>query len=170
MTPAPSHDIGALAPHHEVDDFDCGTEALNRYIREQARQDMRRRLAAVFVAISRGANAVDGFYALSATSIQAGELPPQVAKKLPRIAPIPATLLGRLAVSVGARGTGLGKVLLFDALQRANEHSAHVASFAVVVDAKDESAKSFYEHFGFIPFADRTSRLFIPMKTVGNLF
>jgi predicted GNAT family N-acyltransferase len=93
-----------------------------------------------------------------------------MAKKLPKYPLVPATLLGRLAVDVRLRGKGAGEHLLMDALRRALEASREVASVAVVVDAKDDSAVSFYRRYGFIGFADQPRRLFLPMAVIEKPF
>jgi len=93
-----------------------------------------------------------------------------LAKKLPKYPVVPATLLGRLAVDVRLRGKGAGEHLLMDALRRALEAAREVASLAVVVDAKDDAAVSFYRHYDFISFADRPRRLFLPMAVIEKLF
>jgi predicted GNAT family N-acyltransferase len=83
---------------------------------------------------------------------------------------LPATLLGRLARSQQFKGRGLGELLLIGALKRALEHSRNIASVAVVVDAIDENARAFYRRYGFIDIPNRPNRLFLPMKTVAQLF
>ena len=145
-------DLGAvriqlLGADHDRGAFSCGVPALDRYLREQAGQDARRRVAAPFVATADGAKVL-GFYTLSATSIALTDVPAVLAKKLPRYPRLPATLLGRLATDLSARGIGLGRVLLVDAIIRAVR--SEIASFAMVLDAKDEGAASFYAREGFI--------------------
>jgi predicted GNAT family N-acyltransferase len=83
---------------------------------------------------------------------------------------LPATLIGRLARSKEFKGRGLGELLLMGALKRALEHSGNIASVAVVVDAIDENARAFYRRYGFIDIPNHPNRLFIPMKTVAQLF
>jgi hypothetical protein len=100
--------IEPLSSGHDRKDFTCGAEALDRYIRTQATQDLRRRVATCFVAVEEGSNAVVGFYTLAATSLVLTDLPEDQAKKLPRYPAIPAILLGRLAVSTAVKGQGLG--------------------------------------------------------------
>lgn len=139
--------IQPLAATHDRLGFSCGVPALDRYLREQAGQDARRRVAAPFVATTDGVRVI-GFYTLSATSIELSDIPPAQARKLPRYPRLPATLLGRLATDLSVRGTGLGRVLLVDAITRAVR--SEIASFAMVLDAKDESAASFYAREGFI--------------------
>ena len=139
--------IQPLGAGHDRSAFSCGVPALDRYLREQAGQDARRRVAAPFVATADGVKVL-GFYTLSATSIELTEVPAALSKKLPRYPRLPATLLGRLATDLSARGVGLGRVLLVDAITRAVR--SEIASFALVLDAKDEGAASFYEREGFI--------------------
>lgn len=95
---------------------------------------------------------------------------PEVAKKLPKYPIIPATLLGRLAVSVAFRGRGHGATLLMDALYRTLQHSREVASAGVIVDAKDAAALPFYTKYGFLELPRIERRLFLPMGTVEQLF
>jgi GNAT superfamily N-acetyltransferase len=131
---------------HDRAGFFCGVEALDRYFRTQAGQDGRKRVAACFVLVDDAAGPdgrVAGYYTLSAASIALAELPPALAKRLPRYPVVPATLLGRLAVDRGYRGRGLGEALLFDAFIRSLR--SEIASFAFVADAKDEAAQAFYE-------------------------
>jgi GNAT superfamily N-acetyltransferase len=111
---------------------------------------------------------IAGYYTLSATSVQLGELPAQTVRKLPRYPLVPATLLGRLAVDRRHQGKGYGRFLLGDALHRAAR--SEIASFAVIVDAKDESARRFYERESFLPFPDQPMKLFRPMTDVRRLF
>jgi GNAT superfamily N-acetyltransferase len=158
--------IEPLSSAHDRKNFTCGAEALDRYIATQASQDVRRRVAACFVAVEEGHNAVVGFYTLAATSLVLADLPDDQAKKLPRYPTIPAILIGRLGVATAAKGQGLGAALLIDAVQRAD--AAKIGAYALVVDAKDDAAKRFYEHFGFIPLPGRTMRLAIPMATASE--
>jgi predicted GNAT family N-acyltransferase len=89
---------------------------------------------------------------------------------LPKYKELPATLLGRLARSLDFKGQRIGELLLMSALRQALDHSKRIASMAVVVDAKDEAASSFYRGYGFLELPDHPSRLFLPMKTVERMF
>jgi len=100
--------------------------------------------------------------------VNLGELPEEAVRKLPRYPLVPATLLGRLAVDRRHQGKGYGRYLLADALFRAVR--SEIASFAVIVDAKDDNARRFYERESFLPFPDRLMRLFRPMADVERLF
>ena len=159
-----------LQKSHGRDAFSCGQIALDRYLQHQARQDAQRQVAAVFVAVRPPDSKVLGFYSLSASSINASDLPPDLAKKLPRYPHLPVTLLGRLAIDQSSKGQGLGQFLLLDALYRSLQAAASIAAMAVVVDAKDTAAAAFYERYGFMPLSASGGRMFLPMKTVAALF
>lgn len=167
--PAAPFFVEVLGDRHERAAFACGVEALDRYFREQAGQDMHRRVAVVFVLVERATGSVAGFYTLASTGIALDSLPPELARKLPRYPLVPATLLGRLAVDREHRGQDLGQLLLLDALRRSWQASRKIASFAVVVDPKDDAARSFYAKFGFLPLTAHRGSLFLPMKTVEQL-
>ena len=150
---------------HDRASFDCGSEPLNRYLREHATQDMRRRVAACFVALAEGPR-IAGYYTLAAASLLLADLPPSIGKKLPRYPSVPAVRLGRLAVDRAFKGQGLGSALLADALARAAR--SEIAAFALMVDAKDEAAAAFYRHHGFIALPDSPLTLFLPLATVSR--
>jgi predicted GNAT family N-acyltransferase len=156
---------------HDRAAFCCEHDVLNIYIREQANQDVRKRVAAVYVLTPDGKR-IAGYYTLSQYAIDASELPDELIQRLhlPRYDRVPATLLGRLARDEEFRGARLGEILLMSAFQRALEHSRHIASFAVVVDAKDQKAQRFYQSYGFIGLPGHPRRLFLPMKTVEQMF
>ncbi len=165
----PEH-VCPLEKTHDRNSFDCGNEDLNRYLREQARQDAKKRVAASFVFTQPGSPAVLGFYTLSASIIPVDELPPDLMKRLPRYGQLPVTLLGRLAVDRSLGGQGVGEFLLVDALRRSLEAAQQIAAMAVIVDAKNEQAESFYRHFDFQPFQQTPLRLFLPMGQIAKLF
>jgi len=122
----------------------------------------------VFVLVDTHANRAAGFYSLSALSVDVADLPSDEARKLPKL-PIPATLLGRLAVDSAHQGQKLGQALLFDALVRAYNGRTQVGAMAVIVDAKHGRARAFYEHYQFRRFPTNEYRLFIPMTTIAQL-
>jgi predicted GNAT family N-acyltransferase len=162
--------VEPLGKQHDRSKFSCGVEALDRYLHEQAGQDARKRVVAPFVLCEGTSNQVVGYYTLSALSLDIGKWPEAVAKKLPKYPLVPATLLGRLAVDTQVRGSGAGEHLLMDAVHRALEATQKVASVAVVVDAKNAAAESFYRRYGFVSFADQQHRLFLPMAVIAKLF
>jgi GNAT superfamily N-acetyltransferase len=159
-----------LQKTHDRKPFDCGNDSLNLYLREQARQDAEKHAAAPFVFTQLGSAAVLGFYTLSASLIPLHELPADLMKRLPRYEQLPVTLLGRLAVDKTAGGKGVGEFLLADALRRSLEGARQIAAVAVIVDAKDERAATFYQHFNFLPFQQTPLRLFLPMAQIAKLF
>lgn len=150
---------------HERSSFSCGNSELDQYFRHQAGQDAKRKVAAPFVMLDQERRIL-GYYTLSSYGIRISELPPAVAKKLPKYPLIPATLLGRLAISREHQGQKLGRVLLMDALARGLRNSDQVASVAVVAEAIDEAAKSFYLHHEFLPLTEHASKVFIGMATI----
>jgi ribosomal protein S18 acetylase RimI-like enzyme len=150
----------ALSASHDRAAFCCGVPPLDRYFRELATQDIRRRVSNCFVALD-SARKVAGYYTFAATSLPLTELTTEQARHLPRYSLFPAALIGRLAVDEGFRGRGLGGMLIVDAIARAMR--AEPAIFALIVDAKDEVALGFYEHHGFYHFASRPMTLFLPI-------
>ncbi len=170
--PAPStpYGIQPLGKSHDRAQFSCGNLALDRYLQLQARQDAEKSVAAPFVLTEGRTHRVLGYYTLSASVVNADELPDSLVRKLPRYPQLPVILLGRLALDVSMRGQGLGQFLLMDALHRCLQAVVNIAAMAVVVDAKDDAAETFYSHFGFLPFQAHPRRLFLSMKVVRRLF
>jgi predicted GNAT family N-acyltransferase len=162
--------VEVLSKEHDREAFDCGHSELNAYLRTQARQQMDRGSAIVYVlAPQRVPREIAGFYTLSSSSVRLSDWPDSVRKKLPRYPLVPVTLIGRLAVSRSHRGHGLGERLLIDALQRCHAASRAVGSIAVIVDAKNADIATFYARYGFVAFPDQPLRLFLPMKAIGTL-
>ncbi len=163
-----SYSFEPLADHDRAA-FTCGIAELDDYFRQQASQDARRKVAAPFVMLDSKGRIV-GYYTLSAYGIRSTELPPAVAKKLPKYPLIPATLLGRLAVSREHQGQKLGRLILMDALHRSWRNTVEVASVGVVAEAINEAARKFYLHYEFIPLLDHSRKLFIAMGTIKKVF
>lgn len=155
--------IAALDVVHDRSTFSSGTQALDRYLREQATQDIRRRVAACFVALTSEQRIV-GYYTLATASVPLSDLPAGISRKLPRYPAVPAIRLGRLAVDQAFKGQGLGSALLANALRRAA--SSEIVAFAMIVDAKDDEAASFYRHHGFVALPDSPLMLFLPLSAV----
>lgn len=145
-----------LLRKHDRAGFTSGSAELDHYLRAQASQDMRRRVASCFVAITDD-GAVAGYYTIAATSLVLDLLPADRAKRLPRYPTVPAVLLGRLAVAIDHQGRRLGGAFVADALLRASR--AEVMAYAMVVDAKDDRAAHFYAHLGFEALAEDRRRL-----------
>jgi len=162
--------IELLDKKHLRNDFDCGKELLNNYLKNQAGQDIKRKLSACFVLTKSAINIIQGYYTLSNNSIPLSSFPQHIQLKLPKsYTSIPTTLLGRLAVDKKYQGNGIGKILLIDALKRSYESSLEIGSFAVVVDPIDEEAEKFYEKYDFIKLPD-SQKMFIAIKTLKELF
>ena len=151
--------------------FSCGVEPLDRYLKQQASQDARKRIAVPYVLVSKD-NRIAGYYTLSSTNIRTDDLPTDLVKrlKLPPYSGFGATLIGRLARDLSFQNQGIGGVLLADALRLALRMSYKITSVAVVVDAKNESARDFYKKREFIPFPETPNRLFLRLETIEKLF
>ena len=147
---------------HDCSEFDCGNLKLNRYLKEQAGQDIRSHYASLFVAVEEGSGKVKGFYTLSSTSVNVSLLPIALQNKLPKYPHVPGIRIGRLAVDLAAQGKRLGTALVANAILRSINN---VAEWALIeVDVKDESALTFYKKFGFTSLQDDKLHLFI-MRT-----
>ncbi|MBI3514112.1 MAG: GNAT family N-acetyltransferase [Proteobacteria bacterium] len=157
-------DIEPLESLHDRGAFSCGKESLDRYLRQQATQDIRRGVANVFVAVApQERGRILGFFTLSAVSVVPTELPADIAKRLPRY-PIPAGLIGRLAVDRSVARRGLGGILLSDAIQKAMTAAEIVAMSAIVVDPIDDEARAFYSAFGFRSLEGPQHRMFLTLS------
>lgn len=164
MSSAPFR-VVPLAAAHRRSLFNSGAAALDRYLLEQVTQDVRRRVAACFVALTREQR-IAGYYTLASASLMLADLPLTIGRKLPRYPTVPAVRMGRLAVDREFKGQGLGGALLADALGRAA--GSEIAAYALMVDAKDESAADFYRHHGFIALPDSPLTLFLPLAFATN--
>jgi len=157
-----------LETFHDRAGFTCGNESLDRYLKQQARQDVQRKANGVFVLTARAAPAaIIGYYTLCATGCPQSEVPEAARKHIPRYPLVRATLIGRLAVASAWQGQKLGGVLLADALERAFLSAGTVGSSVVVVDAIDEDAVGFYVAHGFLRLPE-SNRPIIPMRTLAQ--
>ncbi len=158
--------IEPLGKKHNRAAFSCGIDVLDAYLQRQASQDIKRRIARVFVLRPEARdNTVYGYYTLSALSIDLSILPRELTKRLPKH-PIPAALIGRLAVDSKAQKNGLGNILLADAIKRTLALSDEIAVYAMVVDAINNDAEAFYQGFGFVNLVTASNRLFLPLKSI----
>lgn len=158
-----------LGSAHDRAAFSCEEPRLESYIKTQARQDVSKNLAAVFIMTVDG-RAIAGFYTLSHYSIRSADIPEEVRRRLTKHDQLPATLIGRLARHTEYRGTGAGDFLLVDALRRCLALSTQAASWAAVVEAKNEHGTAFYKRFGFEAFPGRPLKMFLPTVTIEKLF
>jgi GNAT superfamily N-acetyltransferase len=152
--------IEQLSKKHDRDAFDCGEPALNVFFQKYANQQQKRNLSRIYVALDDQEKIV-GFYSLSATSVEFESAPVSLKRNLAPY-PIPAVLIGRLAISKSEQGQGVGRYLLAHALTKIKQVTQLAGVVAIVVDAKNKEAVSFYRHFGFELFSDDGFRLFYP--------
>jgi GNAT superfamily N-acetyltransferase len=160
--------VALLADTHDRAGFTCGVESLDRYLKTQAGQDVRRKANGVFVLSAADAPArILGYYTLCAMTLPQGDLPEAARRYVPRYPFVSATLIGRLAVAQDRQGQRFGAILLADALSRAFDSAATVGSSMVMVDALDEKAAGFYAAHGFVRLPE-SLRLVLPMRLVGE--
>lgn len=157
-----SFHIEVLALQYNRKEFFCGNDALDRYFAEHVTQDMRRRVAACYVALETETGCIAGYYTLSASDIPLTDIPEEMTKRLPRYPAIPVARLGRLAVDKAFQGCRVGGGLLWDALMRSAR--SEIAVFALIVDAKNDQAEAFYRHHGFVSFGSTPRQLILPLS------
>ncbi|MDA9272021.1 GNAT family N-acetyltransferase [bacterium] len=167
--PSPKYQIEQLGKKHNKNLFSCGNETLDQYLKIQASQDIKKNVAITYVLTQKDSEHVSGFYTISSIGIFPGELPAELAKKLPKYPVLPGILLGRLAVNQNMQRNNIGAFLLIDAFKRSLAVSHQIGIVAVIVDAKDATSVNFYKHFGFIPFPVNDHRLFLPIGTIKSL-
>lgn len=146
----------ALREHHATAGFDSGNVDLDRWLRDHALHAGAMNTGRTFVWHS-GDGVVVAYFTLAAHLVARESLTKRIGRGSPNV--IPAILLARLALDRSLQGQGLGAELLWDALSRALAANRQVAARLVVVDAIDERAASFYEHFGFEPIPGNPTRL-----------
>ncbi|MGD1082177.1 MAG: GNAT family N-acetyltransferase [Candidatus Sulfotelmatobacter sp.] len=156
---------------HDRAAFSCGNASLDRYIREQASQDVKRGLASVFVITAKDdPKQILAYYTLSGRELKLDQLPEEIAKKAGKYGHVGVTLLGRMAVAEKYKGTGLGVLTLMNALHKSLLAATDVASLAVFVEAIDSDAANFYRKYGFIELPEDKLKLLLPMKTIAKSF
>jgi predicted GNAT family N-acyltransferase len=155
---------------HDRAAFSCGEASLDRYIREQASQDVKRGLASVFVITAKDdPKQILAYYTLSSRELKLDQLPEEIAKKTGKYGHVGVTLLGRMAVAEKYKGTG-GALTLMNALHKSLLAATNVASLAVFVEAIDSDAANFYRKYGFIELPEDKLKLLLPMKTIAKSF
>lgn len=162
MTSA-AYGFSLLSRSDDLAGFECRNPIFDRYLKERASQDMRRRVATVVLMKAGAEPSILGYYTVSSSSIALSDVPAVIQKRLPRYPMIPAVLVGRLALDHRREGQGLGRLLLINALERVAK--LDVAVWGVVVDAVDESAARFYERFEFLRLESDPGRLILPIDT-----
>ena len=161
------HKIELLAKSHDRDGFDCGSEPLNLFLKQTARQHAERGISRTFVLVDEDATVskpILGYFSLNICQIKSESLTPGEAKKLPR--DVSGVRLGRLAVSKTCQRQGIGEKLLVAAMGKFMEIFNTAGGIGLFVDAKDQDAKRYYEQFGFVPMPSNELELFLPVKTI----
>ena len=158
--------IEPLAKNHERRAFTCGVEALDVYLKRFARQHAEANISRTYVAVS--GSMVQGFYSLAMSGIRRENLPEKYSSRFPNF-PLPVARLARLAVALNLQRQGLGELLLADALQRCLQISESIGKLGVIVDAKDEKARSWYERYEFERLPDAPLTLWLPTTAIPRI-
>ena len=163
-------DFVPIQKKHNRQKFDCGNQELNQYLSRYARQNDTKGINKAFVATRTDTPLIiNGYYTISSSTVDFSSLPEDYQQRIPNY-PIPAALIGRLAVDISCQGKGLGRELLVNALSRIVRASKEIGIYAVRVDAIDDKAKQFYLKYEFISFEDSPLSLFLPLKTIKQEF
>ena len=157
--------IETLASGHDRRAFSCGIDALDQYLRRFARQHADANISRTYVAV-KGAT-IHGFYSLAMSGIRRENLPAEYFSRVPNF-PLPVARLARLAVDVKHQRHRLGQLLLIDALQRCLLISESIGMLGVIVDAKDERARGWYERFEFERLPKAPLTLWLPTTAIAR--
>jgi ribosomal protein S18 acetylase RimI-like enzyme len=159
--------IELLAKSHDRERFDCGSEPLNAFLKQTARQHAARGISQTFVMVDEQAaepKPILGFFSLNICQVKSESLAPEEAKKLPRN--LSGVRLGRLAVAKDYQRQGIGKKLLVGAMEKFLEIFNRAGGIGLFVDAKNDEARRYYERFGFVSLPANELELFLPVKTI----
>jgi len=159
---------------HDRDNFDCGSEELNSFLKNQANQRQKRHNAVTHVAVDvdevKVPKLIYGYYTLSNYSLDCNILPIAEAKKMPIKEKIPSLKLGRLARNKLYSNPGFGKIILMEVFRKAVALSTEVGIYLIDVDILNAEVGKFYRQFGFIEFIDDNKHMFITIETLKKLF
>jgi ribosomal protein S18 acetylase RimI-like enzyme len=158
------YSIEKLSRSHNRDDFSCGIVELDNYLKNDARRHNSSGINHTKVLVEKGCKDIIGFFSFAATSVMRESFP--MDKKLPNY-DIPCFRLTRFGIDLRYQKKGLGEYLLFCALIHASEMSQNIGAYAVVVDAKNESAKSFYRKNGFYELSGLI--VYLPIKEISRV-
>ncbi len=167
MTSGPYGNVHKLAGHHHLNDFDCGAEALNHFLKRYARANQAANSAQTYV-VCRDEDIVVGYYSLAVGAVEHAAAPARISRGLARHA-IPVMLLARLAIDLKHQRHGLGQALLKNALLRTVQAADIAGIRALLVHAKDEKARAWYERFDFVPSPTDSHHLYLLMKDLKAL-
>ena len=157
--------IEKLQRRDDVDDLDCGREALNRFLVRYSFQNQQAGASQSYVALAGDPGTVVGYYTLVVGQVEYKDAPERLKKGLARH-PVPIMLLARLAIATDFQGKGLGAGLLKDAMMRTLGAAEIAGLRAFAVHAKDDSAKTFYERFDFVPSPSDPYHMFRLIKDI----
>lgn len=163
-------EFGTLTESDITAGFDCGISSLNDYLTSFALLNQSRHLSVTTLGYIRQSDLKEiiGYYTLCPAQIDVNELPKKVGRSLPKY-PVPALRLCRLAVNKNYQNMKCGRELLVHALNKTLHLSVEVGGYCVLVDAINDQAKSFYEHFGFVPLQNHSRFLFMPIKAIKSM-
>jgi GNAT superfamily N-acetyltransferase len=154
---------------HDRNSFDCGVPELNTFLKQHANQNQLKNMSKTYVAVvavsTDDHKKIYGYYTLSAGHILCDQLPENLKAKLPKYS-IPIARIGRLAVDKDYKGQGIGGLLLHDAFFKVLSIADKMGVYAVLVDAKNDAAKAFYQNYSFITLQDSELTLFLPIDTI----
>lgn len=158
--------VEKLQPHHAVETFDCGHDVLNRFLQKHALQNQQSGGSQIYMGLAD--ETLIGYYALAVGSVEQDQAPERVKKGLAKHA-IPIMLLARLAVDLNWQKQGVGAGLLKDAILRTLQAADIAGIRALMIHAKDETARKFYGRFDFLPSPTDPLHLFMLLKDVRKI-
>ncbi|MFB2881241.1 GNAT family N-acetyltransferase [Floridanema aerugineum] len=160
--------IELLTKTHNRTNFDCGNEALNRYLQQTARQHQQKGIARTWVLIdSEQPSTIIGYLSLTLCEIRGENLPERWVKKYPQ--KVPGIKLARLAVDRKWQRKGIGEILMVEAMRKAFVVAETAGGIGLFVDAKDEKAKNYYSRYGFENLENSELEMFLPLSTIESL-
>jgi ribosomal protein S18 acetylase RimI-like enzyme len=160
--------VELLNASHNRTGFDCGSEALNRYLKQTARQHIQKGISRTLVLVD-SANPVEiiGFFTLTLCEVRSEKMPPALSKKYPD--KVPGIKLARLAVAKQFQRQGIGEILMVEAMQRALLVAETAGGIGLFVDAKDDGAVNYYQRYGFVCLPDSRLEMFLPLSVMASL-
>lgn len=157
--------VELLDKRHNRDDFNCGNEALNQFLKQTARQHIQKGISRTFVLIdTEQPDIIISFFTLTLCEVRVEKLPPKFAKKYP--SKVAGVKLARLAVDKAYQRQGIGEIMMIEAMRRAVVVAENAGGIGLFVDAKDEAAKSYYNRYGFVSLEDAFLEMFLPLSTI----
>ena len=165
-------EVRPLDSHHDRAAFSCGDDRISDFLKKHASQSMKRKTAVIWILSKKGENKTLGFYSLSNTLIDVGTLPAEIIKKI-KFDKAGATLLGQFGNDESVQNCGYGRLLHMHALRKAWMASKDVASVGVILDARTDAAKKFWNKCEYIALpetSDGSQKFFLPMTYIEDLF